>query len=172
MKKSITRATVVALSTVVVAGCVTTGARSDRPLSTQQKIGRCVALVAGGAILGNLVGKDSEATAVGAAVGGAACGVWLAFNNAADKQRLAQAQQRALQTGLAQQESWSDDTGKAKSLNVRVGDEVNLQSGSGTALVCRSVNTTLAAGGSSAENSEQWCRTSDGSYRPRSELMA
>lgn len=155
----------------MLAGCATAGGGPSQPQTTQQKIAKCAAMVVGGAILGNLIGKNSEGTAVGAALGGAACGVWMAFNNAADKKRLEEAQARALQTGQPLKESWQGEDGKSRSVLVQLGEESPVQTADSGTLMCRPVNTTVSANGGNASNSEEWCRTSDGRYRPRSELM-
>lgn len=156
----------------MLSGCATVGGSPSQSQTTQQKIAKCAAMVLGGALLGNLIGKDSKSTAAGAALGGAACGVWMAFNNAADKKRLEEAQVRALQAGQSRQESWRGEDGKSRSVQVQLGEETSVQTAASGTLMCRPVDTTVTANGSNASNSEEWCRTPDGRYRPRSELVA
>lgn len=153
------------LVAAVVAGCATTGG----PLTTQQKIRNCAGMLVGGALLGNLIGKDSEATAAGAALGGAACGVWLAFESARDQQRLEDARNMALQTGQTQEDQWQGDDGQQRAVKVELGAESELLA---SGVVCRPVMTTVGARGGSASHSEEWCRLPDGSYQPRSAVMA
>lgn len=153
------------LVAAVVAGCATTGG----PLTTQQKIRNCAGMVVGGALLGNLIGKDSEATAAGAALGGAACGVWLAFESAKDQQRLEDARNLALQTGQTQEDQWQGDDGQQRTVKVELGAESGLLA---SGVVCRPVMTTVGARGGSASHSEEWCRLPDGTYQPRSALTA
>lgn len=150
----------------VLAACATTG---SGPLTTQQKIRNCAGMVFGGALLGNLIGKDSEATAAGAAVGGAACGVWLAFESAKDQQRLEEARNLALQTGQAQEDSWQGEDGGQRQVRVELGTETELAA---SGIVCRPVMTTVGARGGSASHSEEWCRLPDGTYQPRSAVVA
>lgn len=153
------------LVAAVVAGCATTGG----PLTTQQKIRNCAGMVVGGALLGNLIGKDSEATAAGAALGGAACGVWLAFESAKDQQRLEDARNLALQTGQTQEDQWQGDDGQQRTVKVELGAESGLLA---SGVVCRPVMTTVGARGGSASHSEEWCRLPDGTYQPRSAVTA
>lgn len=150
----------------LLAGCATTG---NRPLTANQKIASCVGMVVGGALLGNLIGKDSNATIKGAAVGGATCAVWLAFNNAADKRRMEEARQRALISGEMQEDHWQNDSGESRMVKVELGSEAATQM---PGVICRPVRTVVGAGGQTASMDEEWCRLPDGSYHPRSEVMA
>jgi hypothetical protein len=147
-----------ALAIVLVAsGCATTGSNTNKGFAC-----------AGGAVLAILLSKatgsnDKQAIAAGAA--GCAAG-WLVMNEV-DKKRIRDAQAAAMAAGQAQEDSWVDEkSGKKKAVKIQAGDEY-----ASASLVCRKLQTTISVDGTS-DNAveEEWCRKSDGSYAPRSEI--
>lgn len=141
-----------------------------RPLTSNEKIARCVGMVIGGALLGKLIGGDRNGAQAGAAIGGATCVAWLAFNNEADKRRVAETERAALVSGTSQRDTWTDPSGQAKQVTVSLAPETQLQTTNGTPVLCRYVRTTVVAGENVGENEVEYCRNADGEYRPRAEV--
>lgn len=157
--KVVVFATAVSLATMV-SGCTTMGGTRDKPLTSGQKIAGCVAQIALLEIIGREVGANKG---VGAAVGAATCAAWIYFNNEQDKKRIAEAEQRALQTGEAQQVEWTGSDNRAKTVRVSFADNPTasvVASGN----YCRTMNTEVAVAGQQAINSAVMCRveTADG----------
>jgi hypothetical protein len=164
-----------------VCSLVATGAAARPPQTEVQKaMGRCVASVAGGAILGALLGGASgrnnagRGAIVGAAVGAGFCGVMLKMASDRDKSRIAQAQAEAAESGQAQDVQYVGDDGAARQIQVSVRDaptppatDSNVD---GPATVCRYVDTTLTVAGSGQANvpNQLVCRTPDGNWLPHS----
>lgn len=163
-----------------VSGCATTG---GEPLTTQQKMVRCAGMVAGGALLGALVGNNvgggsaGDGAALGAVVGGVSCGVWLAFENEADKRRLAEAQLAAAQRGEVINTSWTGEDGRVRQLSVTPSTETQMvpvtsgEGGESAPQVCRTMNTTASVGANSDTFSEVWCRDSNGNWSASESAM-
>lgn len=163
----------VALSLMVIAtGCATTGGARDRPLTTGQKIGGCVAQMAILEVIGQAAGAKKG---TGAAVGAATCAAWLFFENKKDKQRIAEAEQKALETGQPQTVQWRGDDNKMRNVQVSFNDPVsstNQSSGN----YCRTMNTQVSVEGQTGSNSAIMCRVqgADGSARwvPQGQVAA
>lgn len=141
-----------------LSGCATNG----QPLTTEQKIGRCVGGVIGLTIACRLIGdqKLAKQCAVAAL---ATCAVWLVYNNAQDKKRIADAQQRALETGQAQQDQWvNDGDGNARAVTVSLRPD---QIGTGGQL-CRTMDIEATAVGTEGvgKNTVTSCRTPEGDW--------
>lgn len=174
---------VAALSvTMVISACATTG--SGAPLTAQQRIVRCGAIVAGGALLGGVVGNNvgdgnaGSGALIGAALGGGACAVWLAFENEKDKRRLMEAQLMAARQGEAVTDSWTGDDGRVRTVTIAPSTETQMvlantreADGPAVARICRPMNTTVAVGGQSQSMSEVYCRTDEGDWEPAGSAM-
>lgn len=147
-------------------GCATT--RSDgSPLTAEQKAVRCLAQSA--VVFGLCrLAKGDPRICVAAALG--TCAVWLAFANAEDKRRMAEARQRALDSGTSAVDEWRGNDGQLRKVSVSVGDELPLPDARETGVVCRNVNVTATLGSSSATNQEEHCRTPDGRWMPRAQM--
>lgn len=162
--KNIGVVTIVALA-IGTSGCATTGT----PLTTDQKIAGCVATVLGGAIIGGLIG-DGKGAAIGAGIGGAACGIWLAFENEADKRRLAEAELDAVRTGQEVNRSWQGEDGRQRSVRVVPStDTLALRSAdvedTSANRVCRAVTVTPSLEGRSADPFTSYsCRNESGDW--------
>lgn len=169
-----------------LSGCATLD--SNQPLTTQQKIINCGMMVAGGAVLGAIVGNnvgDGDAgsgAVVGGVLGAGACGVWLAFENEKDKRRLLEAQLAAAQTGNAVTETWTGDDGRERTVSVATSAETQMVVASSTPTVvvdsepvapriCRPMNTTVTVAGRSETLNEVYCRTDSGDWEPAAEQM-
>lgn len=156
-----------ALVTLLASSCATTGGGAP---SRGAQILRCAATTVGGAVLGAAIDKKNGAK-VGGALGLAACMVWLAFDNAADKQRLREASAKAAASGKPLEQEWTDEQSRKKAISIMPGEKQTVQRTTGAPLICRTMKITLTANGDSSGPAEQeWCRGPDGSYKPRSEF--
>lgn len=149
--------------TMLASGCATSG----QPLTGNQQAARCALLLIGGALVAKVTGGKVGA---GLAVGAAACGVLVAFNES-EKKRVRAAQVKAAATGKPLEQRWTDEKKVEKSLKVSASKAQKVQTTSAS-LLCRTVETTVTAGARSEGMSEQWCRSPDGTYKPRSEFAA
>ncbi len=145
----------------VLPGCATNG----QPLSTEQKIGRCVGGILLTTALCRLAG-DQKLAKQCAVASIAACAVWLVYNNAQDKKRIANARQRALETGQAQQDEWRNDgDGRMRKVSVSLRPDQMLNNGQ----PCRTVDIEAASEGTEGlgKHTETYCRTSEGNWAPQ-----
>ena len=177
--RSILCMTLSAVMMLSAAGCATTG----EPLTAEQKMVRCGAMVAGGAILGGVIGNntgDGDAgtgALVGALAGGGACGVWLAFQNEQDKRRLMEARLAALEQGQSVEESWTGTDGRVRSVVVSPSTDTQMiptsqvESADKQVRVCRTLNTQASVSGTQDAINEVWCRTEAGNWEPAEEAM-
>jgi hypothetical protein len=166
--------TAAALAGTSLSGCATNG----RPLSTTQRIVGCAAAMIGGGILGALIGSQVDGrrgggsgtgAALGVALGGAACAVWLAFENEKDKRRLAEAQLSAARTGRAVSDSWTGDDGRLRSVSVVPSTQMQAMAPRRAALgesrLCRAVATTPTVDArSAAPMTSYFCRDANGNW--------
>lgn len=172
------KAVVAAISgAMLVSACATDGL--DRPLTAEEKIGGCIAMIAVGAVLGAVIGNNTgsgdagDGAMVGAVLGGGACAVWLAFQNEADQKRIAEMRNAAAQSGQEQQAQWVNARGQQVAFRVATSDTstVRIQpAGEGAApaeRLCRTNNETATAGGMSESTSYLVCRNDDGSWSPQ-----
>jgi len=151
-------------------GCATINADGS-PLTTEQKIFRCVGSAAAAiAICLALKGKKEECLLAG----GATCAIWLAYNNHKDKERIAAARQRALDSGVVQEEEWRGDDGKMRKVRVTPGAEFQLQNARASGILCRptTVEASVAGMDGIASSQETICRSPDGRWMPQSQLEA
>ena len=186
-KKSIanTSACIAVAATTVLSGCETVS--STRPLTTEEKIVRCGAMVVGSALLGAAIGNNTgdgdskDGAKVGALIGGGACAVWLAFENAADKKRLAAARDEALRDGNVITTSWKGEDGRERSVHIMPSEEtpmIEVSTGPSAPplatqpRICRKINTTATVQGRSETHEELWCRDENGDYAPATKEMA
>lgn len=156
-----TVAAVIAASLAVASGCASTGGTRDRPLTTGQKIAGCVAQIALLEVIGRAAGANDG---VGAAVGAATCAAWLYFENEKDKQRIAEAEARALETGETQTVQWRGDDNQVRNVRVSFSDAAPAPA---TGNYCRTMNTDVSVAGRSGSNSSVMCRVQapDGTVR-------
>jgi len=157
---------IVAAASLAVSACATTG--SGEPLTVEQKIARCAGMVLVGALVGTLAGGDDRRNAaIGAGLGGAACAVWLAFENQRDRERIAQMQLAAASTGQTQAQRWIGEGQDTRQRDVTVAASTQTEMvlpGAQERRICRTLNTTASVDGRSDSMSEVWCRGSDGNW--------
>jgi len=182
MKKTFVRNMVgMTVGVSMISACATVG---GQPLTTQQKMMSCATMVAGGAVLGAIIGNnvgDGDAGAgalAGGLIGAGACGVWLAFNNEADKRRMAEAQLAAIQQNETVSSSWKGADGRERSVTIVPSTETQMipVSASGTQepaapMICRPLQTTASYNNNSDTMTEIWCRDADGNYAAATQQM-
>lgn len=174
MKMSLLSASALGIA-LTASGCATTG---GQPMTTNQRILSCVAMVGGGAGVGALLGGDDrgQGAMVGALLGGATCGVWLAFQHEADQERLRLAQSQAAQSGQAHSDAWVTQTGRAAQVSVTAAPAsdmlVETSAGAQEARYCRSLNTSANVDGRAETQTEVWCRGADGQFAPLRDAQA
>lgn len=167
LKKAAALAVAACLS---VTACATTN-RDGTPLTVEQRISRCVGMVAVGAVLGAVIGNNTGSgdagagAAIGAAAGLGTCAVWLAFQSEQDQARIRELQYSAAQTGQTQTSSWMGPDARARTVTVVPSTETNIQGASG-AQVCRAMNTRAEVAGRADALNQVWCRQPDGTYAP------
>lgn len=166
-----------ALASTSLSGCATNG----RPLTANQRIAGCTVAMIGGGLIGALIGSQVDGrrgggsgrgAAIGVALGGAACAIWLAFENEKDRRRLAEAQLTAARTGQPVADSWTGDDGRVRSVSVvpstQMQTMISRRSGeAGGRRVCRSVATTPSVDNQSAAPlTSLVCRDAAGNWSP------
>ncbi|GLK76055.1 hypothetical protein GCM10008171_13090 [Methylopila jiangsuensis] len=171
MRRPAGRLAAVACAAALVAGCQTTGGSGAGGGSTLDgAIGRCVAAVVGGAIVGGLIGaaagggnRVGYGVAGGAAVGGLACAVLTALDNQ-DKAAIRQAQIEAASTNEPRTLSYAGADGRPRAIMVRPsGAETVVQN-----RVCRPTDGVAAVGGVGETQipAQLVCRTPEGDWLP------
>ncbi len=162
----------VAIAALLVTGTAGAGNNDQpkQPKTMKQMVTTCALLTIGAAGLGSLL-KGKNGALAGAVVGAAACATVMAFNNKADKKRIAEAEARAAETRETQQEAWTDqDQSKAARASV-VGEDQTRALADNTPTICRTVETQLTANGKDADSIQQtYCRAPDGNWKPKEEL--
>src|SRR5258708_135420 len=108
---------------LVLSSCATAGGGPQQS-ALDRSINQCVAAVAIGALLGGLADKKNrgQGAAIGAGVGGLACGVLVAINNERDKQRVRDAQRAALNAGTERTENFVGEDGQTRVVQTSVRD--------------------------------------------------
>lgn len=166
-----------------LAAAMTLGAcQTTEPMTIQQKVAGCTAMVGGGALLGAIAGNNMgdgnarQGMAIGAAIGGASCAIWLAFENEKDKRRLVEAQLAAASQGQTYTDSWTGDDGKVRSVTVVPSNETSMVPASApadaaTPMICRRLNTTATFDGRSEQMQEVSCRDADGNWSKMDQRM-
>jgi hypothetical protein len=172
----------VALAGTSLSGCATNG----QPLTPNQRIARCTAAMIGGGILGALIGSQVDGrrgggtgtgAAIGVAVGGAACAVWLAFEDEKDRRRLAEAQLAAARSGQPVNDSWTGDDGRVRAVSVvpstQMQTMVTARAGeAGGRRLCRQLATTPSVNNQSAEPMTSYaCRDASGNWAPADQAL-
>jgi len=189
MRSRTTNFTIVSMIVVAltVSGCATTG--PSHPLTTQEKIEGCVAMVGLLAIVGAATDKKSgkRGATRGAALGGAVCAAWLAFESQKDKENLAQAQRKAAKAGTPTSQSWTGEDGVARTVIVNPSEQISMIPMSSSLAstktpaptpapapvpqLCRKMNTKVTAGNDSDQLDEVWCLDGAGNWAPAATNM-
>ena len=161
-KIALTAADAAALA--LTSGCATTGGTRNKPLTTGQKIAGCVAQIALLEVIGRAAGANDG---VGAAVGAATCAARLYYENEKDKQRIAEAEARALETGQPQTVEWRGDDNQVRNVRVSFSDSPQSPQATASGNYCRTMNTDVSVAGRSGSNSTVMCRVQapDGTVR-------
>jgi|GEM_PF-4723753 len=159
-------ACIVSLSLFFSVGCATTNAGGSA-FTSEQVMLRCVG--SGALAYGVCLAlKGDEKRCLAAAVGG--CAVWLAYNNARDKERLAALRQRTLEQGVAQQDEWNGDDGNLRKASFTPGADFPLASARESGVVCRPLKEDLSASAGTVSNNSVYCRNRDGTWVPQSSV--
>jgi uncharacterized protein YcfJ len=140
-------------ATVMLSACVTMAGREQTVL--ERSISECIASIGIGAVVGavfgSLAGRPGRGAAIGAGVGTVACGVLIAINNARDKQRIRDAEQRALNTGRDTTEQFVGNDGQTRIVQTSVQDvETPPELVAGVTVASRPATTGTTAGVSTA----------------------
>jgi surface antigen len=161
--------------------------------ATDRAIGQCVATVAGGAIIGALIGKDRKSGAlIGAGIGAGACAVLLQVASREDKARIAAAEQEALRANASRTVSFQTTSGKQATVSTRVASVkppkrsapvvaaapstptavarpapvVTAAAAEPSYTACRYATQTITVDGQSSDESKQlWCRVDTGDWQ-------
>lgn len=160
---------------LAVIACASSGCAVDtanrKPLTTDQMIKRCVAgtLVAG---LLCAAAKGGRAGAICAGVVAGACGIWMAYNNKKDKERIAAAKLRALQEQSVVEDSWQGDDGRVRRISVSTRELPPDTGALSTHQVCRMLDFsgTIDGQAGTANHSEEVCRAPDGRWLTKADL--
>jgi len=161
-------------------GCATAGSGSGERTALDRSVQQCIASIALGTILGAVVGashhKAGQGAAIGAGVGGAACIVILAVNNANDKARIRKAQHDALEANADHTDQYVGSDGKERTIKTTVSDWPDRSlsptttqfSAATTPRLCRRTQTEITVQGSGTASipAEIVCRTDQGDWVP------
>jgi hypothetical protein len=163
-----------------------TGTRISKTSSAMQEaIGGCIVTVAGGAILGKILGNDDRSAIVGAALGGVACIALLEVANQKDRARIAAEEAAAVRANRTRTQTIRTQSGKTATVRsvvrtaptpprpkpapVRAAPDFRSAPAATTANVtaCRTVQQTVTVGDSSSTAPSQvWCRVEGGDWQP------
>ena len=98
-------------------------------------------------------------------------GSWLAFDNEADKRRLAEAELEAVRSGAEVNRTWAGEDGRTRSVRVVPSTETmsmrpaDIQENGETPRICRAANVTPSLDGASADTFVTYsCRNADGDW--------
>ena len=142
-----------------------TGTSIDGRTEVDRTIGKCIAAVAAGAILGALIGGRRNAgsgAAIGAGVGVGACAIMMSIANEHDRERLRQLQLQSLNSGQSQTDQWRTADGQDASATVTASSVVQVTAPkSSEVLNCRRVNTQVESQGRDASSSDVVCLHGD-----------
>jgi hypothetical protein len=168
---------------LLLTSCATVNADgTSRPRTAlERSIGQCLVSVGLGALVGALIGAAvnrrggaGTGAAIGAGAGAVACAIILAVNNAEDRQRIADSEQKAYSTGQSQTARYTGSDGRERLIQTSVQTvplpHVAPDNGAGQIVgPCRRAQTTISIsgqGGSAPLGWETVCRTSQGNYVP------
>jgi hypothetical protein len=131
----------------------------------EKTVGKCVVAVAGGAIIGALLGGRQNAgrgALIGAGAGVGVCAYMMSVASAQDKARLKELQLRSLNSGQSTQDQWQTSDGKYATANVSTSNIVRVSTKkSGEVVNCRRANTHLSVNGQANDSSDIVCLRGD-----------
>lgn len=149
---------------------------SGEETALDRSIHQCIGSVIIGTALGALIGAAShrvgQGAAIGAGAGGVACAVFMAMNNAQDKQRIRQSELAAASSGRNQSVSYAGSDGQQRTVSTSVQPAAVPASAAanGNTVVgpCRRTQTqiSVAGQGSASLPPELVCRTTQGDWVP------
>jgi hypothetical protein len=164
-----------------LAGCATMPGGQHQQSALDRSINQCVVAVGIGALLGALAANKSNrgtGAVVGAGVGAVACGVLTAINNERDKQKISDAQFRALNAGVPQAEQFIGQDGQTKVVRTSVREvatppapamaaaQTSAASSDRFVGPCRNAQTAITAQGQTAQlPADLYCRTASGDWK-------
>jgi hypothetical protein len=118
----------------------------DGQTAVERAVGKCVLVVAGGAVLGALLGGHNagRGAAIGAAVGGGACAAMLTIASQQDKARMRQLELQAANSGEKVTDSWETSDHHTVTATVTPSPIVEVSDRkSGGELKCRHLNSAI-----------------------------
>ena len=166
--------------TMFCAGCATVD-KNGQPLSAlDRSINQCVGSLVVGTVLGALIGAASrrgnagKGAMYGAGAGAVMCAVFVAMNDAQDKERVRQSQMNAALSGQTQTYNYVGDDGRARSIEttsepaaIPVSTTATTGADDSPAITgpCRKTHTTITVQNTgSAVVGEMICRNAVGDY--------
>lgn len=139
--------------------------------ATQQAIFKCIALVVGGGVIGQLLGgrNNKGAWLVGAGVGGGACAALLQLAHEEDQARIQAFERQAVAANAARRSAFQTKSGSQAvvATTVMPAPVTAGRASSSGFTNCRYSETTIQVNGQSADGGRQlWCRSSIGDWQP------
>lgn len=163
-------------ASIILSGCASGGlSASGQPRTAlERSVGTCLVSVGAGVLVDMLT--NHRRIGAGTAVGAGLCAVVLAVNNEADKQRIQQSQQAALNAGKDRTDQYVGDDGNARIIRTSVHpsdapSDLNARlapDGSKFVGPCRKAQTEISVQGkgSASLDPETVCRTAQGNWQP------
>jgi hypothetical protein len=174
---NIIKTTLLALAggTVFLSGCATTSGAGGMQTATDRAIRNCMFSVAGGAILGAVIGNNTgsgsagRGAAAGALAGAGACAVFLAVANERDRARMRELEFAALNANQNSRGSFTNTRGEQVNVSTMVEEAPVRASAQGpdyTACRYSSQTIEVSGAGSAAPGQQLWCRLDTGDWEP------
>jgi outer membrane lipoprotein SlyB len=157
----------VALVAIQVLTLATPTAVQARPRSAMDRaIAQCAGAVIGGAILGAIIGNNTggghggRGAAIGGALGAVACAVIMANNSRENRERIARAEEVALNDDQDREEEFRDEQGRRHTVKVDVEPTADpTPPRNAEPRICRMRQTTLGLNGDETRlDAERVCR--------------
>lgn len=172
------RSIALTIACALTAACATTGANgqmSSLDRSINQCVGSLVVATALGALIGAASHRAGQGAAYGAGAGGLMCAVFMAMNDAQDKERVRQNEMSAASSGRNQTVSYAGSDGQQRVVTTTVQPALipasaiaSSSNATNPAVVgpCRRAQTqiTVSGQGSASLDPELVCRTSQGDW--------
>ena len=182
----------------LVAGCSTTGGmprtsvadagthakalKVSQKTATQQAVGKCIASVTFGVIVGGILGQATSrnpagGAAAGGLIGAGACAVFLQLAAEEDQARMRALEQEAVAANTSQTRSFTTKTGYVAQVQTVVVEapgkpvvkvaEAKTPAADPEFTTCRYASTKVTIGTQSNEAGRQlWCRVDTGDWQP------
>lgn len=167
---------------LMLAGCVSPndvmsngpGPHRAQKTAVQKAIGECVMSVAGGAVLGAILGGSRHSNSgalLGAAVGAGACAVLIEVASREDQKRIVDAQRAAVRTNRSRTTAFKTKSGKRAVVRTRIHAAPVPKTASTAAKPkftnCRYASQQISVDGKASNTPRQlWCRVPTGDWQP------